>query len=166
MEKMKKLLMGALLMFLATFNANAQFEKGVWYANASLTSLDVSHSKHEGSNFGFGVTGGKFVADNISVLFHYKGQYVEHGLDETSLGVLGRYYCPSCGVYGGLGLAYKHLSGENFRKDLVCLTPELGYAFFLGRNVTVEPAVYYDVSLREASQYSKLGFKIGFGLYF
>ena len=55
---------------------------------------------------------------------------------------------------------------RDFRKHLVCLTPEVGYAFFLGRNLTVEPAVYYDLSLDETSQYSKLGFKIGFGLYF
>lgn len=147
-------------------SANAQFEKNVWYINTSLTNLDVSHSKHEGSNFGFAVTTGKFLNDNIAWVFNYKGQYVEHGLDETTLGLQGRYYFASSGVYGGVGLAYKHLSGENFRKDLVCLTPELGYAFFLNKNVTIEPAVYYDFSLREPSLYNKLGFKIGFGFYF
>ena len=73
---------------------------------------------------------------------------MEHGTDETSIGAQGRYYLSSCGVYGGLGMA------------------EVGYAFFLGRNLTVEPAVYYDLSFNHTSEYSKLGFKIGFGLYF
>lgn len=76
------------------------------------------------------------------------------------------YYLSSCGVYGGLGMAYKHLSSGDYKKNLVCLTPEVGYAFFLGRNLTVEPAVYYDLSFNHTSEYSKLGFKIGFGLYF
>ena len=41
-----------------------------------------------------------------------------------------------------------------------------GYAFFLGRNVTIEPSVYYDLSFSDTSEFSKLGFKIGFGVYF
>lgn len=164
---MRKILVSLVLLVVTTLGAYAQFEKNVWYTNASLTGLNLSHSKHEGTNLGFALTGGAFVADNVALLLHFKGQYVEHGIDETGIGAQGRYYFSSCGVYGGLGLSYKHLSaGEGFKKNLVCLTPEVGYAFFLGRNLTIEPAVYYDVSFSDTSDYSKLGFKIGFGLYF
>lgn len=164
---MKKLFACLLLVLATTVSANAQFEKNKWYVNASLTGLNLSHSKSEGTNFGFAMAGGAFVADNLAILLNFKGQYVEHGFDETSVGAQGRYYFASCGVYGGLGMTYKHLtSSGNFKKNLVCFTPEVGYAFFLGRNLTIEPAVYYDISLDETSQYSKLGFKIGFGLYF
>ena len=164
---MKKLFACLLLVLATTVSANAQFEKNKWYVNASLTGLNLSHSKSEGTNFGFAMAGGAFVADNLAILLNFKGQYVEHGFDETSVGAQGRYYCASCGVYGGLGMTYKHLtSSGNFKKNLVCFTPEVGYAFFLGRNLTIEPAVYYDISLDETSEYSKLGFKIGFGLYF
>ena len=102
----------------------------------------------------------------MAVLLNFKGNYVEHGMDETSIGAQGRYYFSSCGIYGGLGMAYKHLSCVGFKKNLVCLTPEVGYAFFLGRNVTIEPSVYYDLSFSDISEFSKLGFKIGFGVYF
>ncbi len=164
---MKKLFACLLLVLATTVSANAQFEKNKWYVNASLTGLNLSHSKSEGTNFGFAMAGGAFVADNLAILLNFKGQYVEHGFDETSVGAQGRYYFASCGVYGGLGMTYKHLtSSGNFKKNLVCFTPEVGYAFFLGRNLTIEPAVYYDISLDETSEYSKLGFKIGFGLYF
>jgi len=164
---MKKLFACLLLVLATTVSANAQFEKNKWYVNASLTGLNLSHSKSEGTNFGFAMAGGAFVADNLAILLNFKGQYVEHGFDETSIGAQGRYYFASCGVYGGLGMTYKHLtSSGNFKKNLVCFTPEVGYAFFLGRNLTIEPAVYYDISLDETSEYSKLGFKIGFGLYF
>ena len=164
---MKKLFACLLLVLATTVSANAQFEKNKWYVNASLTGLNLSHSKSEGTNFGFAMAGGAFVADNLAILLNFKGQYVEHGFDETSVGAQGRYYFASCGVYGGLGMTYKHLtSSGNFKKNVVCFTPEVGYAFFLGRNLTIEPAVYYDISLDETSEYSKLGFKIGFGLYF
>ena len=164
---MKNLFICMAFILVTTLNAHAQFEKDVWYINASLTELDLSHSKIEGTNFGFALNGGVFVLDNVSILLNFKGKYIEHGMDETSLGAQARYYFASCGVYGGLGMSYKHLTATgNFKKNLVCFTPEVGYAFFLGRNLTVEPAVYYDLSMNDTSNYSKLGFKVGFGLYF
>lgn len=163
---MKKFLVSLVLLAVTTLSAHAQFEKDVWYVNASLTGLDLSHSKYEGTNFGFTLGGGAFVADNVAVLATFKGQYVENGTDETSIGVQGRYYFSSCGVYGGMGMSYKHLANGDYKKNILCLTPEVGYAFFLGRSLTVEPAVFYDLSLNDTSHYSKLGFKIGFGLYF
>lgn len=163
---MMKKFFASLVLLLVTLGAQAQFEKNVWYVNASLTGLDLSHSKSEGTNFGFALSGGAFIEDNVALLLNFKGQYVEHGTDETSLGAQARYYFSSCGVYGGLGLSYKHLENGNHQKDLVCLTPELGYAFFLNRHLTIEPAVYYDMSFKDSSDYSKLGFKIGFGFYF
>jgi len=41
---------------------------------------------------------------------------------------------------------------------------ELGYAFFVNRSVTNEPAVYYDHSFKN-SDYSTVGLKIGIGIY-
>lgn len=163
---MKKFLAAVILLVVTTLSAHAQFEKDTWYVNASLTGLDLSHSKYEGTNFGFTLGGGAFVADNFMVLLNFKGQYVEHGIDETGVGAQGRYYISSCGIYGGLGMSYKHLSNDGFKKNIVCLTPEIGYAFFLGRNLTIEPAVYYDWSFKDTSDYSKVGFKLGFGFYF
>jgi hypothetical protein len=99
---MKKILVSLMLLVMTALSAHAQFEKEVWYVNASLTGLDLSHSKNEGTNFGFALTGGAFVADNVAVLLNFKGNYVEHGMDETSIGAQGRYYFSSCGIYGGL----------------------------------------------------------------
>ena len=42
---------------------------------------------------------------------------------------------------------------------------EVGYAFFLSRTVTIEPAVYYNQSLKNHSDYSEFGLKVGFGIY-
>lgn len=42
---------------------------------------------------------------------------------------------------------------------------EIGYAYFIGKSVTIEPALYYDQSFKKHSDYSKIGFRIGLGLY-
>ena len=47
------------------------------------------------------------------------------------------------------------------------LVPEahVGYAFFLSRHLTIEPEVYYELSTKD-SDFSGLGLKLGFALYF
>lgn len=124
---MKKILVSLMLLVMTALSAHAQFEKEVWYVNASLTGLDLSHSKNEGTNFGFALTGGAFVADNVAVLLNFKGNYVEHGMDETSIGAQGRYYFSSCGIYGGLGMAYKHVTLHCLQCRLVVLVAVVIY---------------------------------------
>ena len=65
-------LVSLMLLVMTALSAHAQFEKEVWYVNASLTGLDLSHSKNEGTNFGFALTGGAFVADNVAVLLNLR----------------------------------------------------------------------------------------------
>ena len=45
-------------------------------------------------------------------------------------------------------------------------TIQLGYSFFLNRTVTIEPELYYNQSLKDHSDYSGFGLRIGFGIYF
>lgn len=42
---------------------------------------------------------------------------------------------------------------------------EVGYAFFLGKSVTLEPAIYYDQSFKKHVDYSTVGLKLGIGIY-
>ena len=42
---------------------------------------------------------------------------------------------------------------------------EVGYAFFVSTTVTIEPAIYYDQSFKNHSDYSKIGLRVGFGIY-
>ena len=41
----------------------------------------------------------------------------------------------------------------------------MGYAYFLSRTVTIEPAIYYDQSFKDHSKYSTIGLKVGIGVY-
>lgn len=55
--------------------------------NVLLIGFDLFYSKNEGINFGFVLIGGVFVVDNVVVLLNFKGNYVEYGMDEISIGV-------------------------------------------------------------------------------
>lgn len=161
---MKKLVISMLLL-VCTLTANAQFEKNKWFVNPSVTGLGLSYSGQEKTRFGFEVNGGAFLADNWALLLTLGGDYGKRIINETKVGVGGRYYFDKVGLFLGLGLKYKHFDVIE-RADDLAASLELGYAFFISRSVTIEPAIYYDQSFLHHKDYSKVGFKVGFGFYF
>lgn len=85
--------------------------------------------------------------------------------DKYTLGVGGRYYFDKCGIYLGAGLKMNRYNWKVGDTTDFAFDAEAGYAFFLTRTVTIEPAVYYDLSFKD-SDLSKFGLKVGFGFYF
>lgn len=83
--------------------------------------------------------------------------------NDFRLGAGVRYYIEQNGLFLSAGLRYLHRF-SNFN-DLQ-LTPEVGYCFFLGGHVSIEPALYYDMSLSDFGHKSKVGVKVGLGYYF
>ncbi len=160
---MKKLIM-MLAVLTATLTASAQFEQGKLYFGSSLSSLDLSYSGSSKLNLGMGAQAGYLVDDNLMVLglLNYQHNANEMVPDYISLGVGGRYYIQQNGIY--LGASCKFVHAYHNYNDIVP-GAEVGYAFFLSRTVTVEPAIYYEHSLKNHSEYSTIGFKIGFGIY-
>ena len=84
------------------------------------------------------------------------------GSDKYSLGVGGRYYFDAVGVYLGADVNMNHHVWTHDKRTLVGFGLEAGYAFFLSKTVTIEPAVYWDIN----KDRSELGLKVGFGFYF
>ncbi len=161
---MKKILVVVGLLLLS-LGAHAQFEKGTWLVNPSVTGLEFSWNKEAKAKFGFGVQGGAFLADNVVLLVDGEAMWTSP-FDVYSLGVGGRYYFDKTGIYLGTGLYASRINpkiGKNINDYSLKL--EVGYAFFLSKTVTIEPALYYDQSFKD-SDYSEFGFKIGFGFYF
>ena len=71
------------------------------------------------------------------------------------------YYFERNGVYLGLTAKYAHATGvDEFKPEI-----NVGYAFFLGHYVTLEPELYYEQSFKE-SKYSQFGLRLGLGVYF
>ncbi|MDR2859620.1 MAG: autotransporter outer membrane beta-barrel domain-containing protein [Mediterranea sp.] len=165
---MKKLLFVVCLL-LTSLGAKAQFKKNSWVINPTITGLEYSYNDASKNHLGFSAHGGAFVMDNVALLLKLGSDWT-NTVDTYSLGVSGRYYSNRTGLYAGGGL-YANLirNGNNqlqSHKNDLGLSTEAGYAFFLSRTVTIEPAVYYDYSFKDSSDFSKFGLKVGFGFYF
>ena len=160
MKKLFLLVIGLVM----TVVANAQIEQGKYYCNGSLTGIGLSYSGTEKLNLGIEAKGGYLVADNWMVLA--MAGYEHSGLDGVDdkfhAGLGGRFYIVENGLYMGVNTKLVH--GGSGYNDLMPGI-ELGYVFFLGKSVTIEPSVYYDQSIKNHSDYSKVGLKIGVGIY-
>lgn len=161
---MKKLALLVCLL-VVTVAAQAQFEKGKWIVNPSITGLELSHDTGaDRTTFGLEAKGGAFLIDNVALLVHAGASWNTGGsdIDVYSLGVGGRYYISNVGVYLGADINVDRWawSGDDDTKFSFGL--EAGYAFFLSRTVTIEPAAYWNIN----DDRSKFGLKVGFGFYF
>ena len=161
---MKKKLFTMLAAMMLTLTANAQFEAEKMYASASLSGLDLHYNGLEKFNLGLEAKGGYLVEDNWMVLgqIGYNHYGSEAMADNFTLGVGGRYYIVQNGLYLGVNAKWVH-ANHNYNDFMPGI--EIGYAFFLSRTATIEPAIYYDQSIKSHRDYSTIGFKIGFGLY-
>ena len=161
MMKRFALLIAVLTMTVA---ANAQFQKGKGYVGASLTGLDMHYNGAEKFNFGLEAKGGYLLADNLMALGSISYQHNGHEdvADYFSLGVGGRYYIIQNGLFLGVNAKWIH---ANHDYNDVMPGVEVGYAFYVNRSVTIEPAIYYDQSFRKHSDYSTIGLKVGIGIY-
>ena len=91
---------------------------------------------------------------------------VNNGDNRTfELGAGARYYFDTVGIYVGAIAKYAHQKVYEFSID--DFRPEInaGYAFFLNRNITLEPEVYYEHSFKD-SDYSGFGLRLGLSIYF
>lgn len=159
----KVLLLVAVCMI--SISSNAQFEQGKKYISASFSGFDLSYSGSNDLNLGLQAKGGYFFEDNLLLLgslgYNHQGTD-DFTPDRISIGAQGRYYIIQNGIYLGLGATYKH--GNRNYNDLMP-SVEIGYAFFINRVMTIEPAVYYEQSITNHTQYSNVGLRLGLGVY-
>ena len=161
---MKKLTL-ILCLLVSTLAAHAQFEKGKWIVNPSITGLGFSYDTGlDKAAFGLEVNGGAFVMDNLAVLVHAGASWNDRSSDTDiyTLGAGGRYYFDQVGIFAGCNVNMDRWKGKGWDDTKVSFGMEVGYAFFLSKTVTIEPAACWNVN----GDRSKFGVKVGFGLYF
>ncbi len=160
---MLKRLMSLIVISMSTLGVFAQFQEGKGFVGASLTGLNLHYNSAEGFNIGIEAKAGYFVRDNFmafgSISAEHNGS--EAVADHFTIGAGGRYYITQNGLY--LGVNAKYIHANHSYNDLMP-GAEVGYAFFINRSVTIEPAVYYDQSFKSAN-YSTVGLKVGLGIY-
>lgn len=158
---MKKLAMVLVALTMA-LTASAQFEEGTWYGNASMSSLNLNYNDNNGLAFNGTAKVGYCLADNLMVLASAGVDTNKH-FTNLSLGVGGRYYIIQNGIYLGVNAQIKQVDTEKHNDFMPGI--EVGYAFFINRHVTIEPAIYYDQSFKSHKDYSTIGFRVGIGVY-
>lgn len=160
--RIKKIAVVALGLMVSV-GAHAQFESGKQYCGASLTGLNLCYNGSEELSLGIQAKAGYFFEDDMMLLAQaeYKHSGLEGVKDYWALGAQGRYYIEQNGIYLGAGVKLIHTGSYNDVMPGV----EVGYAFFVSKQVTIEPAVYYDQSFKNHSDYSTVGVKVGIGIY-
>ena len=140
-------------LLIGTVAAHAQFEKGKWFVNPSITGLNLSYNTEtDKAHFGLEAKGGAFLMDNVALLIDAGAKWQ----------VGGRYYIDKVGVFLGADVNLNRYNWDGGDKTRFGFGLEGGYAFFLSRTVTIEPAVYWDIN----KDRSEFGLKVGFGFYF
>lgn len=158
---MKKIIF-IMFALIATVSAKAQFEEGKTYVGASLSGLDLNISGAEKLRLSANATGGYFIMDNVLILgnvgIETNGGDVNK--NKFSIGGGGRYYFHENGIFLGASANYTHV-----QKSYNDILPQIetGYAFFINRSVTIEPAVYFQASFINADR-DRFGVKIGIGV--
>jgi hypothetical protein len=154
--------MAAQAQYYRSSRSTTPFSEGKIYIGASLSGLDLSYNGSEKFAAKGSAQVGYLALDNLMIT-------AEAGLDCSDdkchalyAGAGGRYYIEQNGLFLGAKVIYVH--GYESYND-VMPGVEVGYAFFLSRTVTVEPSIYYNQSFKEHSDYSKIGLKIGIGVY-
>lgn len=148
---------------ITSLSASAQFEAGKTYLGASLTNINLKYNGVNNLQLGLNAQAGLFTSRDLLV-------YGQIGFDHTGeptyndfrIGAGARYYMEQNGIFFGVNANYVQATGDyNDFKPAI----EVGYAFFISGEVTIEPALYYEQSFKNHSQYSTLGLKIGLGIY-
>lgn len=160
---MKRILLAILAGLFIGTNASAQFEKDKWYANASMSDFGLSYSKRSDFALKLGLSGGYMFEDDWMLLAEIGLDCSNSDCNSVFAGAKARYYIEQNGLFLSFGCKWLH---EKKNVNDFQLTPEVGYCFFLNKHVTIEPSVYYDMSLTDFSEYSKVGLKVGFGIFF
>ena len=170
---MKQLMMAAIGLMMA-MSANAQylnvsetpFTEGKFYVSASASSASLAYSKS--TDFALGINGkvGYLFMDNLMALgvVEFNSQK-NFDVITMELGAGVRYYFEQNGIYLSAVAKYAHVKSGDYSFSDFRPEANVGYCFFLGRHLTVEPEAYYEHSFKD-SDYSGFGLRLGLGLYF
>ena len=164
---MKKVLL-VIAMVAAGFTANAQESngqttKGKWVIEANTGSASTgntafSFSSSDGNSaFAIGLDGGYFIQDNLAI----KGGLGYEDVTEGFTYKVGAEYY----IAGQFPVGIDFTGTSYDAGSVNWLGLQAGYAYFLGENVAIKPALRYNIGLEDGQKGLFQGL-IGFALYF
>ncbi len=177
---MKKMILSAIAIFTIGF-ANAQTKgtssqtsEGKFLIEANtgfgpVHSADTSFgftSRDGSSSYNLGLEGGYFVVDNLAVKvgLGYGGFSIKDGPSSNTLSykIGAKYYILNMIP---VQLDYSGAKVKDVTDNESFIGAQVGYAIFLGENVSIEPGFRYNKALLKDAK-DILEFKVGFALHF
>lgn len=147
-------------------DSETPFTQGKMYVNAAYSGTALAYNKASDWQLGISGKAGYFFLDNLMGVGVAGYKMSNNGDVATAeLGAGARWYFDTVGIY--VGAIAKYAYEKVFDSSFNDFRPEInaGYAFFLNRNITVEPEAYYEHSFKD-SDYSGFGVRIGLSIYF
>jgi hypothetical protein len=147
-------------------DSETPFTRGKLYVNAAYSGTALAYSKSSDWQLGIGAKAGYFFIDNLMGVGTVAYNMTNNGdISTAELGAGARWYFDTIGIYVGALAKYAHQKVDSYSFDDFRPEANVGYAFFLNRNITVEPEAYYEHSFKD-SDYSGFGVRIGLSVYF
>lgn len=169
---MKKIILAAIAVFGFTFaNAQEQTAKGKWLieantafgaANVGNTGFHLSTEDGE-TSWGLGAEGGYFVADNLAVKAGLGYNDLGNSQNAFAYKVGAKYYLLN---KFPLEASYTGASIKDADENPSYIGLQGGYAWFVGKNISIEPGLRYNITLNEDYGKDVFQFNIGFALHF
>lgn len=168
---MKKVILAAIAVMVFGFaNAQEQTAKGKYLIEANTgfgagvgsTSFGLSSSDGE-TQWNIGAEGGYFVADNLAIKVGLGYGDAGHDSSTFAYKVGAKYYVAN---KFPVELSYNGVSYKGVDENPSYLGLQGGYAWFVGKNISVEPGVRYNISLNDDYYKSAFQLNVGFALHF
>ncbi|AOW11154.1 porin family protein [Flavobacterium gilvum] len=167
---MKKIILSMVAVLAFGFaNAQEQTKKGKWLVEANTnfgatqvgnTSFQLSSSDGD-TQWNIGAEGGYFVADNLAVKAGLG--YGDFGNTVFSYKLGAKYYLLN---KFPLEASFTGASIEHARENPSYFGLQGGYAWFIGKNISLEPGLRYNISLNNDFYDDVFQLNIGFALHF
>lgn len=167
---MKKVILAAIAVMTFGFaSAQEQTAKGKWLIEANTafgagtgnTAFSLTSSDGD-TSWNVGAEGGYFVADNLAIKLGLGyGDDGDSSMFSYKLGA--KYYLLN---KFPLEASYTGVSIKDVDHNPSFIGLQGGYALFLGKNISVEPGLRYNITTNEDYAKSFLQFNVGFALHF
>lgn len=173
---MKKIILAAVALFAFTF-ANGQAKEGQVSKGKWLVEVNTGFGSNVGSSslyfnssegvtaYNIGAEGGYFIKDNLALKLGLG--YGDNGIkgQETPIAykIGAKYYFKSMIP---IELSYNGVGFGDADANPTYVGLQAGYALFLGKNVSIEPGIRYNMATHKQYYDNSVQFNIGFALHF
>ena len=171
---MKKITVSILALFAFAFaNGQAkegQVSKGKWLIEANtgfgrnVGTTAMYFSSSDGiTSYNIGAEGGYFIKDNLALKLGLGYGEIDGNGEPIAYKIGAKYYLKTMIP---IELSYNGVGFGSADANPTYVGTQIGYALFLGKNISIEPGIRYNIATHKQYYDNSLQLNIGFALHF